>query len=82
MKIDLTFVNNEWLRGVLATSVAQKAEALLTWSQNKELELQSEISDELSHGTQASEVANVKLERLVERYERQQQNTTEIAQAY
>lgn len=81
MKIDLSFVSNDWLRGVLADAVVQKADALLQWSKNKELELQSDIAAELENGTTPSEVANVKLEKLCERYERQQHNTVEIEDA-
>ena len=78
MNIDLTFVNNEWLRGVLADSVCQKVLALTKWSKDKELELQSQIHDMLEDGTHPSEVSEMQLEKLCNQYERQQQTTAEF----
>ena len=78
MNIDLTFVTNDWLRAALTEAVVSKANALVSWSRQKELDLHSDIQAIIEGGTSPSEVIDTKLEQLCNRYERQQQTTAEF----
>lgn len=81
MKLDLSFITNEWFRAALCEALVAKSEALAKWSNQKELELQSDIAKILEDGTHPSEVNEQRLERLCERYDRQVESTKEFRDA-